>query len=106
MRGNEAPQVHLFSYVHLEDRKPLRHPLCLVRRMVDQALAGLDGAFAPVHATTGRPSIPPERLRRAPLLQIFYSIGSKALLIDHSSTTTCCSAGSLAWRSTIRCGIP
>jgi transposase len=71
MRGNEAPQVHLFSYVHLEDRKPLRHPLCLVRRMVDQALAGLDGAFATMYATTGRPSIPPERLLRARLLQVF-----------------------------------
>lgn len=83
MRGNEAPQVRLFSYVHLEDRKALRHPLRLVRRMVDQALAGLDGAFATMYATTGRPSIPPERRLRALLLQIFYkSIGSKALLID------------------------
>jgi len=50
--------------------------------MVDQALAGLDGAFATMYATTGRPSIPPERLLRALLLQIFYSIGSKALLVD------------------------
>jgi transposase len=82
MRGNAAPQAYLFSYVHLEDRKPLRHPLRPVRRMVDQALAGLDGAFATMYATTGRPSIPPERLLRALLLQIFYSIGSKALLID------------------------
>ena len=82
MRGNEAPQVHLSSYVHLEDRKPLRHPLRPVRLMVDQALAGLGGAFATTYATTGRPSIPPGRLLRALLLQIFYSIGSTALLID------------------------
>ena len=82
MRGNEAPQVYLFSHAHLEDRKPLRHPLRPVRRIVAQALAGLDGAFATMYATTGRPSIPPERLLRALLLQIFYFIGSKALLID------------------------
>jgi len=50
--------------------------------MVDQALAGLDGAFATMYATTGRPSIPPERLLRALLLQIFYSIRSEALLIE------------------------
>jgi len=69
LRGNEAPQAYLFSYVHLEDRKPLRHPRRPVRRMVDQALAGLDGDFATMYATTGRPSITPERLMRALLLQ-------------------------------------
>ena len=82
MRGNEAPQVKLFSYVHLEDRVPRNHPLRPVRQMVDQALAGLDGAFATMYATTGRPSIPPERLLRALLLQIFYSVRSEALLIE------------------------
>ena len=82
MRGNEAPQVKLFSYVHLEDRVPRSHPLRPVRNMVDQALAGLDGAFATMYATTGRPSIPPERLLRALLLQIFYSVRSEALLIE------------------------
>jgi transposase len=82
MRGNEAPQVNLFSYVHLEDRIPRRHPLRSMRRMVDQALAGLDGAFAAMYATTGRPSVPPERMLRALLLQIVYSIRSEALLIE------------------------
>ena len=82
MRGNEAPQVKLFSYVHLEDRVPRSHPLRPVRQMVDQALAGLDGAFATMYATTGRPSIPPERLLRALLLQIFHSVRSVALLIE------------------------
>jgi transposase len=82
MRGNEAPQVNLFSYVHLEDRIPRRHPLRPMRRMVDQALAGLDGAFAAMYATTGRPSVPPERMLRALLLQIVYSIRSEALLIE------------------------
>ena len=82
MRGNEAPQVNLFSYVHLEDRVPRSHPLRPVRTMVDQALTGLDGAFAAMYATTGRPSIPPERLLRALLLQIFYSVRSVALLIE------------------------
>ena len=82
MRGNEAPQAYLFSHVHLENRKPLRHPLRPVRRMVGQALAGLDDAFATMYATTGRPSIPPERLLRALLLQIFYSVRSVAALIE------------------------
>jgi transposase len=82
MRGNEAPQVNLFSYVHLEDRVPRRHPLRAMRRIVDHALTGLDGAFAAMYATTGRPSIPPERLLRALLLQICYSIRSEALLIE------------------------
>jgi transposase len=82
MRGNEAPQVNLFSYVHLEDRIPRRHPLRPMRRMVDRALAGLDGAFAAMYATTGRPSVPPERMLRALLLQIVYSIRSEALLIE------------------------
>ena len=82
MRGSEAPQVNLFSYVHLEHRVPRNHPLRPVRKMVDQALAGLDGAFATMYATTGRPSIPPERLLRALLLQIFYSVRSVALLIE------------------------
>jgi len=53
VRGNEAPKVKLFSYVHLEDRVPRSHPLRPVRKMVDQALAGLDGAFATMYATTG-----------------------------------------------------
>jgi transposase len=82
MRGNEAPHVNLFSYVPLEDRIPRNHPLRPVRTMVDTALTAMDDAFATMYATTGRPSIPPERLLRALLLQIFYSIRSEALLIE------------------------
>jgi hypothetical protein len=58
MRGNEAPQVNLFSYVHLKDRIPSRHLRRPVRRTVGEALIGLDGAFASTYATTGGPSIP------------------------------------------------
>lgn len=90
MRGNEAPQVRLFSYVHLEDRKPLRHPLRLVRRMVDQALAGLDGAFATMYATTGRPSIPPERLLRAWKLEGPEQPPSHAIRMVSSMRTLAC----------------
>ena len=82
MGRNKAPHVNLFSYVHLEDRLPCNHPLRPVRIMVDQALAGLDGVFGAMYATTGRPSIPPKQLLRALLLQIFYSIRSEALLIE------------------------
>ena len=105
IRGNTSPQVNLFSYVHLEDRIPRCHPLRAMRRIVDRALTGLDGAFSVMYATSGRPSIPPERLLRALLLQIVYSIRSEALLIeqlDYNLLFRCSSV----WRSTIRCGIP
>lgn len=54
MRGNEAPQVNSFSYLYWDDGIPRRHPPRPAPRMVDQALAGLDGAFAAIYAVTGR----------------------------------------------------
>src|SRR5262249_13508846 len=72
----------LFSYVDLEARVPTKHPLRAMRALVNASLAALDGAFAGLYAKTGRPSIAPERLLRAVLLQMLYSIRSERQLMD------------------------
>lgn len=82
MRGIENPQDNLFSYVSLEDRIPDDHPLRPIRRMVDDALERLSEWLDALYAGEGRPSIPPERLLRASLLQILYSVRSEKLLMD------------------------
>lgn len=82
MRGLDQQQVPLFSYVSLEQRVPAEHPLRALRPMVETALRGLAGRFAALYARTGRPSIPPERLLRALLLQILYSVRSERLLME------------------------
>ncbi len=82
MRGSDARTGSLFSYVDLEARVPQEHPLRLIRRLVDAALADLSPAFAALYAPIGRPSIPPERLVRALLLQAFYSIRSERQLME------------------------
>ena len=69
MRGSDERSGDLFSYVDLEDRVPAKHPLRLIRRIVNEVLVALDGEFAKIYADSGRPSIPPERLLRALLLQ-------------------------------------
>jgi len=69
MRGADERNGALFSYVNLEDRVPGRHPLRMIREIVNGALGRLDGAFATLYASEGRPSIAPERLLRAALLQ-------------------------------------
>ena len=69
----------MFSYVSLEERIPADHPL---RAMVDEALKSLSRRFSALYAATGRPSIPPERLLRALLLQVLYSIRSERNLIE------------------------
>ena len=74
MRGSDARTGALFSYVDIEARIPSNHPLRLIRELVNEALVNLDGAFAGLYASEGRPSIAPERLLRASLLQLFYSI--------------------------------
>jgi transposase len=73
----------MFSYVSPEQRIPKDHPLQAIRTLVDGALADMSREFDALYATTGRPSIPPERLLRAQLLQIFYSIRSELLLMEH-----------------------
>src|SRR5436190_11388197 len=82
MRGNDGKQGELFSYVSLETRVPQDHPLRPIRTMVDQALASLDRDFEEMYAGTGRPSIAPERLLKALLLQLLYSVRSERLLIE------------------------
>src|SRR3954452_17430286 len=82
MRGCDHQSGSLFSYVDLENRIRSDHPLRTIRRLVDDALASLDRAFADLYAALGRPSIPPERLLRAMLLQAFYSIRSERLLME------------------------
>lgn len=82
MRGTDIHQEGLFSYLSPESRIPKRHPLRPIREMVDRALGELSGQFEAMYAVAGRPSIPPEKLLRALLLQIFYSIRSERLLCE------------------------
>ena len=74
MRGSEAVTGSLISYVDLEERVPARHPLRKIRAVVNDALRLLNAEFDRLYAGEGRPSIAPERLIRASLLQILYSI--------------------------------
>jgi len=82
MRGSDERNEVLFSYVSLEDRVPARHPLRMIRAIVNAALTRLDGAFAKLYAADGRPSIAPERLLRAVLIQILFSIRSERQLME------------------------
>ncbi len=82
MRGTDTHQEGLFSYLSPEGRIPKKHPLRAVREMVDTALAGLSKRFEAMYSDTGRPSIAPEKLLRALLLQIFYSVRSERLLME------------------------
>jgi transposase len=82
MRGSDTRTGELFSYVDLEDRVPAKHPLRVIRRLVNEVLVALDSEFAKIYAATGRPSIPPERLLRALLLQAFYTIRSETQLME------------------------
>src|SRR5437588_12784075 len=72
----------MFSYIALEERIPKNHPLRGIRQLVDEVLKGLSPEFDRLYAKVGRPSIPPERLLRALLLQAFYSIRSERLLME------------------------
>jgi transposase len=82
MRGREGSGDGLFSYVRLEERVPADHPLRAVRSLADQALAGLHKRFEALYSTTGRPSIPPEMILRATLLQAFFSVRSERMLVE------------------------
>ena len=82
MRGWDAKSDALFSYVSCEARVPKDHPLRPIRRIVDEALAALSPEFEQLSTKFGRPSIPPERLLRALLLQAFYSVRSERQLIE------------------------
>ena len=82
MRGEDLQQHELFSYGSLEDRVPANHPLRPIRTMVDEALQALDGRFDEIYGEDGRKSIPPERLLRALLLQMLYTVRSERMLME------------------------
>lgn len=82
MRGSDRVQSSMFSYVDLEDRIPDKHPIRRIRRVVDKALRDLEPTLVEMYSPTGRPSIPPEQLIRALLLQIVYSIRSERQLME------------------------
>jgi transposase len=82
MRGGDERSGSLFSYVDLEARVGKDHPLRSIRGIVNEALAALSGEFSALYSRVGRPSIPPEKLLRAMLLQAFYSIRSERQLME------------------------
>ena len=82
MRGTDEVTGSLFSYVNLEERIPARHPLRAVREIVNEALASLDAEFDRLYSAEGRPSIAPERLLRASLIQILFSVRSERQLME------------------------
>lgn len=82
MRGTDNKQVELFSYVSPEKRVPADHPLRSIRAMMDYVLEELSPTFDRIYSSTGRPSIPPERLLRALLLQVLYTVRSERQLME------------------------
>src|SRR6516164_7489855 len=82
MRGPDSKQDDMFSYLSPEKRVPGDHPLRQIRALVDQILKEMSPQFGKLYSDIGRPSIAPERLLRALLLQIFYSIRSERLLME------------------------
>src|SRR5436190_12244995 len=82
MRGSDEQTSHMFSYVVPEERVRQDHPLRAIRRMTDEALTALSPRFARMYSDMGRPSIPPEQLLRALLLQSLYTIRSERLLME------------------------
>lgn len=82
MRGSDRQSGSLFSYVSLEERIPARHPLRKIKAVVDAALADLDAELAALYAAGGRPSIAPEWLIRAALLQLLFGVRSETQLME------------------------
>jgi transposase len=82
MRGFDQRRDGFFSYVRPESRIPHDHPLRVIRKLTDEALAALNTQFAALYSEFGRPSIPPEQLLRALLLQAFYTIRSERQLME------------------------
>src|SRR5215472_13799906 len=82
MRGQDLQQSDIFSYLSPEQRVCPDHPLRAIRAMVDDSLANLSKKFDAMYAKMGRPSIPPEKLLRAQLLQMLYSVRSERLLME------------------------
>jgi transposase len=82
MRGPDQKQDAVFSYLSAEERVPADHPLRKIRTLVDDVLKDMSPQFGKLYSDVGRPSIAPERLLRALLLQIFYSVRSERLLME------------------------
>src|SRR5215216_1516559 len=82
MRGDDRQPEAMFRYLSAEQRVPADHPLRAIRALVDDVLRDMSREFDGLYARVGRPSIPPERLLRAQLLQVFYSIRSERLLME------------------------
>lgn len=82
MRGHDEQTGHMFSYLSPEQRVPQDHPLRAIRTLTDEALRSLSRQFATLYAKTGRPSIPPEQLLRALLIQVLYTVRSERLLME------------------------
>lgn len=82
MRSPDVQQLGMFSYVSVDSRVPADHPIRKLRVLVDTILEGLDTTLSARYAPAGRPSIAPERLLRASLLQVIYSIRSERLLME------------------------
>ena len=82
MRGEDLQQDELFSYGSLEERIPADHPLRPIRAMVDEALKQLSERFDDIYGDDGRRSIPPERLLRALLIQMLYTVRSERMLME------------------------
>lgn len=82
MRGEDLTSGSLFSYIDIEERVPAKHPLRTIREIVNDVLASLSADFEVMYSHMGRPSIPPEQLLRALLLQAFYTIRSERQLME------------------------
>ncbi len=82
MRGSDDRTEEMFSYIPLEKRVPADHPLRAIRALVDEVLEGLSCQFSKLYSHTGRPSIPPEYLLRASLLQAFFTVRSERQLME------------------------
>ena len=82
MRGQDTQQSTIFSYLSPEERVPADHPLRRIRPMVDDALKALSPCFHAMYSAFGRPSIPPEKLLKALLLQVLYTVRSERLLME------------------------
>jgi transposase len=82
LRGDDQQTGHMFSYLSPEQRVPKDHPLRAIRTMTDTALRELSPRFDAIYARIGRPSVPPEKLLRALLLQVLYTIRSERLLME------------------------
>jgi transposase len=82
MRGDDPNTTHMFSYISPEQRVPADHPLRPIRRLTDAALVAMSSRFALMYSDIGRPSVPPEKLLRALLLQVLYSIRSERQLME------------------------